>query len=259
MSVLAHLRRAILLYVLILVAAGAWVTRHRTASWDRTLWVAVHPINGDGSAGSAAYIEGLARDEFVPMDRFMAAEAQRHGVALREPVHVVLGAQVREQPPLPPAAPGVLGIVAWSLRLRWWAWRVDRGPDPPPANVVLFVRYFDPQRAPVLAHSLGLREGLIGVVNAFASREYSGSNQVVMAHELMHTLGAADRYDPGTNQPTWPDGYADPQADPLYPQQRAALMAGRVPVSASESRIPRSLDDVVIAPAGAREIGWLAR
>jgi hypothetical protein len=144
----------------------------------------------------------------------------------------------------------------WSLKLRYWSWSVDRGADPPSSDVEIFVRYFDPEATPRLAHSLGLQKGLIGVVNAFADRQQSGSNRVIIAHELLHTLGASDKYDPSTGQPIFPNGYAEPDADPALPQELAELMAGRIPVSSTESQIPHSLDQVVIGAKTAQEIRW---
>jgi hypothetical protein len=257
-SVLAILRKGLLVYVLVLVAGGAWLTRQRTTSWEDTLWVAVHPINGDGSDVSARYIEALDGSAFDAVAEFFAEEAAQYGVSLREPVRMVCGEIVREQPPLPPAGAGTLGIVRWSLGLRWWAWRVDRGERPPPAHVEIYVRYFDPETSPSLAHSLGLQKGLIGVVNLFAEAEAAGANQVVIAHELMHTLGALDRYDPATNQPMHPAGYAEPDADPRHPQRLAEIMAGRIPISETGSEIPGSLAQVVVGPSTAAEIGWTA-
>ena len=46
-----------------------------------------------------------------------------------------------------------------------------------------------------MAHSTGLQKGMLGVVNAFASADQEGSNAVVIAHELLHTFGATDKYD----------------------------------------------------------------
>lgn len=253
---LARLRRWTLLYVLLLVAGSAWLTQSRLASWDEPLWVVVHPINADGSEASREHIASLRADSFQAMDAFFAEEAAHHRLSLRNPVKVMLGASIAESPPLPPAAPSTLEIVLWSLRLRWWAWQVDRGPDPPPAEVTLFVRYFDPETTPVMTRSLGLKEGLIGVVNVFASARDRGGNQVIMAHELLHTLGAADRYDPRTNLPLWPDGYAEPDLEPRYPQSLAELMGGRIPIDPASAEIPRSLDAVVIGNLTATEIGW---
>ncbi len=59
------------------------------------------------------------------------------------------------------------------------------------------------------------------------------------------------------NQPRHPDGYAEPDADPLLPQRKAEIMAGRVPLSQTEAEIPASLGVCVIGTATAREINWL--
>lgn len=82
-------------------------------------------------------------------------------------------------------------------------------------------------------------------------------NNVVIAHEFLHTLGATDKYDPATNQPLFPDGYANPTLDPLLPQQFAEIMAGRTPLSRNEAETPASLDDAVIGTKTAQEINWL--
>jgi len=59
-STFKKLRILVLLLVLFLVAASSWLTQWRTTSWERPLVVAIYPINGDGSAQSAEYIEGLS-------------------------------------------------------------------------------------------------------------------------------------------------------------------------------------------------------
>jgi hypothetical protein len=146
-------------------------------------------------------------------------------------------------------------VMAWSLRVRFWAWRHD-GYDGPKAHVRLFLSYFAPD-AGRLPHSVGLQKGLLGFVNAFASARQQGQNNVVIAHELLHTFGASDKYDPATNQPLFPDGYADPRANPLYPQDKAEIMAGRLPISAEQAETPASLDEAVIGAATAREINWV--
>ncbi len=43
------MRIGMLLYLLAMVAFGAWLTRARTTDWTESLWVTVYPINGDGS------------------------------------------------------------------------------------------------------------------------------------------------------------------------------------------------------------------
>jgi len=79
---------------------------------------------------------------------------------------------------------------------------------------------------------------------------------MVIAHELLHTLGATDKYDPVNDAPVFPDGYGDPRQSPLYPQKFAELMAGRRMLSATSWEQPSGLDEVVIGPATAIEIRW---
>ena len=224
------LRIGLLLFVLLAVAQGAWIARGRTTDWKEPLRVVIYPINGDRSAAADKYIQSLSRDGFEPLAVFMREQARNYGLPLRSPVEVYLAPRVDALPPEPPRDAGPLAIMSWSLQLRFWAWRND-GYSGPKAHARMFVKYFAPAPNLRLAHSVGLREGLIGVVNAFASDDMTGGNQVVIAHELLHTFGATDKYDPGSNQPLFPDGYAEPNAQPLLPQTRAEIMAGRVPIS----------------------------
>jgi len=103
-----------------------------------------------------------------------------------------------------------------------------------------------------------------GYVSADRNQNYwydfskiAGGNQVVIAHELLHTFGATDKYHPVTNQPLFPDGYAEPKANPPLPQSKAEIMAGRIPVGQTHAEIPRGLEDTVIGAKSAREISWL--
>jgi hypothetical protein len=249
------LRIGLLLFVLLAVAQGAWIARARTTDWKEPLRVVVYPINGDGSAAADRYIQGLPRDAFEPLALFMREQARNYGLPLRTPVELYLAPRVETPPPAPPREGGRLEVMLWSLQLRFWAWRHD-GYSGPKAHVRMFVEYFAPLPNAHLQHSVGLRQGLIGVVNAFASADMEGGNQVVIAHELLHTFGATDKYDPATNQPLFPDGYAEPNANPLLPQSRAEIMAGRMPLSATQAETPRGLDEAVIGAQTAREISW---
>lgn len=256
MSGFRKARITILLYALVLVAAGAWLTAARTTDWEEPLWVTVYPIDGDGREATRSYIASLDDAAFAPVAEFMREEASHFDVAVDPPVRVRLGPRIAEIPPAPPAGGNPLAIAWWSLGLRAWAaFEVDD--DGPPPDVQVFVIYHDPETSPRLAHSLGLRKGMIGVVNAFATRRMAGSNAVVIAHELLHTLGAADRYDPATGLPLFPDGYAEPDRDPTYPQDLAEIMGGRIPLSATDAETPRSLGEVIIGPLTAREIRWI--
>ena len=252
-----QLRIALLLFILLLVAGDAWLAGSRATDWDDALWVAIYPINSDGGAVAASYISRLRNDVFSPLEEYFPRQAGRYGLAQKELVKVRLGPEVETVPPVPPKEGNVLAVMWWSLKLRFWAMRTGLGMDGPPADIRIYVIYHDPARQPRLAHSLGLKEGLIGVVNAYASKAYSGRNNVVIAHELLHTLGATDKYDMASGQPLFPEGYAQPERKPLYPQHKAEVMGGRIPLSSTRSDIPGSLKRTLIGPTTAREINWL--
>lgn len=253
---LRALRTGFLLFVLVAVAQGAWIARGRTTDWKEPLRVVIYPINGDHSAAGDAYTKGLRRDMFEPIATYLRQEARNYKLPLRDPVEIYLAPSVESTPPAPPQQANALEAVLWSLQLRFWAWRHD-GYSGPKAHVRMFVLYFAPTENRRLAHSVGLQKGLLGVVNAFASPQMEGENNVVITHELLHTFGATDKYDFTTNRPLFPDGYAEPQASPLYPQTKAEIMAGRIPVSEMQVSAPRDLDQVVIGAKTAREISWL--
>jgi hypothetical protein len=251
-----QLRILVLLIVLILVSVTTYETRYLSTHWRSPLYVAIYPIAADASPVTRAYVEALDAERFKPIDAFFAREAKRYGVELDDPVKTRLRPELRDSPPRRAPDASIPMTMLWSLRLRFWAWRVS-GHVAEPEDIRMFVLYHDPALTPVVPHSLGLPQGLIGVVYAFATPDMDGTNDVVIAHELLHTLGATDKYDPGTDAPSFPDGYGDPRQVPLYPQATAELMAGRVMLSATRWEEPDDLDQVVVGPATALEIRWL--
>jgi hypothetical protein len=249
------LRIAILLLVLLLVALTTWQDGYRSTRWREPLYVAIYPIAADDSAVTQAYVQGLDAERFKPIDDFFAREAHRYGLSLEQPVKTRLRSELAQRPPQRAPDAGILSTALWSLRLRYWAWRVS-GHAHEPEDIRMFVLYHDPALTPTVPHSLGLTKGLIGVVYAFAAGDMNGENDVVIAHEMLHTLGATDKYDFTNDAPRFPDGYGDPEQTPLFPQRRAELMAGRRVLTPTRWEQPENLDEVVIGPASALEIRW---
>ncbi len=250
-----NVRIALLTFVLVMVASQTWLERWRSTRWSEPLFVSVYPIAADDSPVTQRYVAGLDAGRFAPIDAFFGREAARHGIRLDEPVKTRLHAPLDRLPPQRSPDDGVLRTIFWSLQLRYWAWK-ESGRVHEPEDIRLFVLYHDPALTATVPHSLGMREGLIGVVYAFAEPSMSAANDVVIAHELLHTLGATDKYDPVDNAPRFPDGFGDPGQVPRYPQRTAELMAGRRMLDANHWEQPRSLDEVVIGPATAAEIHW---
>ena len=251
-----NIRIFALLLVLLVVALQAWRDQIQTQSWREPLWVGIFPLNGDGTPRAQRYVEALTVKDFADIEAFFAREAHRYGLAIEQPVHIELYPPGPQLPPVLPADAGPLGIAWWSLKLRWFAAHASKVPGRVPARIRMFVLYHDPATLSRAPDSHGMQKGLVGVAHLFAEPAMNGSNDIVIAHELLHTVGASDKYDSGTGAPLFPIGYADRNRTPLYPQEEAEIMAGRRPLSPRESEMPRSLRDVVVGPETALEIRW---
>jgi hypothetical protein len=247
-------RITILIFILFMVVTGTWLTQLRSTDWNNSLWVKIYPINGDGSDTSEHYIAGLSRETFAGIETFLAREVRRYGRSVERPVRIELGEPIAAQPPAIADSNSMLDIMLWSLRMRWWVADVTGHQDRIDPDVRMFVRYHSPQQTLRLENSVGVQKGMFGVVNAYSSRKYRGRNNVVIAHEFLHTLGATDKYDLSTGIPLVPNGIADPDRSPLYPQTHAELMGGRIPLAPDDAVVPRDLSFVVIGPSTAREI-----
>ena len=250
------IRIALLLLVLLAVALHAWLDRVATHSWQEPLWVGLFPLNGDGGTPTQQYVDSLTARDFSAIEDFFAREGHRYGLKLEQPVHVELYPPGSRLPPTLDPAAGPLGIAWWSLKLRWFAAHATEVPGRAPSRIRLFLLYHDPATLEHAPDSHGLQKGLVGVVHLFADTSMAGRNGIVIAHELLHTVGASDKYDLGSGAPRFPLGYADRDQQPLYPQERAEIMAGRRAVSAYQWDMPRTLAAAVVGPETALEIRW---
>jgi len=140
--------------------------------------------------------------------------------------------------------------------MRWWSWRNVSQDGLAPDDIKMFVLYQQARPDGPLERSVGVKNGSYGLVNAVGSRQMAAHNRIIITHELLHVLGATDKYDPYSGQPIAPDGLANPQQVPLYPQNRAEIMGGRIATSAYRWNYPASLEYCVIGPGTAAEIGW---
>jgi len=249
------LRIGILLFILFLVAADTYMTKYRAVSWDETLWFAIYPINVGNDPAIEKYISGLSNRNFAAIESFFADEADAYGLPLKRPFQMMMAHSVNELPPSPPGeSSNIFQIAWWSLKLRYWAYSQDESDFSP--HIKIFVIYHSYEKEEQLAHSLGMEKGMIGVVHAYAHREMEGKNSLVISHEILHTIGATDKYDPATGMPVFPDGFAEPDKDPRYPQHFTEVMGGRTPLSEEVSVMPRRLSNVRVGATTAAEINW---
>lgn len=248
------LRKFLLLMLLFVVGLSTYLSAQNATDWRETLWVELYPINGDGTEAATAYMETLNPEQFLSIEKFMQREVQRYQVDIERPVRIVLGPELTEKPPKPPFGESILSIARWSLELRWWTYSATSDHPGPKPDIKLFLIFHDPLETPMLEHSVGLEKGRVGIVNVFAARNMAESNNFVIAHEMLHTLGASDKYGPPHMLPLHPHGYAEPDKMPRYPQRYAELMGGRIPLSPQLAVIPDSLKQARIGPESALEI-----
>lgn len=256
---LGRIRLALLLLVLCFVALGAWLERARSRDWDDTLRITVYPIAQTTDPAVVAYARALQPADFADIETFFADEAADYDVQLEQPVRVRVSQAARTAPPALPADPSMLTIALWSLRTRWYAARVAWDDPLPTPDIQVFALYAPLARgSSPRPDSVGLSKGLIAVAQLYGHTTAAGSNQVVIAHEVLHTLGATDKYDLATGQPRVPDGLGEPGREPLYPQEFGEIMAGRIALGPRAATVPASLDQMLVGAQTAAEIGWTA-
>ena len=249
-----YIRYLVLLSILFAVAAHEAIVKAKISSWEETLEVRLFAINGDGRQTTGKYIRSLNLSEFKSVERFINREARQYEIPI-DAIKISYAGELKSRAPEVPIEPGVLRNIIWSLHFRAWAlyqsYRVKDGSS----DIDLFINYYDTAKTQSLRHSVGLSGGLIALINAFANKNYRGSNNVVVAHELMHTLGATDKYNQ-LNQPAHPAGFAAPFQEPLFPQRQAEIMGGRIPVTKTRAVVPTNLGQVVVGAFTAAELNW---
>lgn len=247
------------LFLLVLLAIVLIYTQEQklsTTSWYKPIPVVIFPINGDGQPETNEFIQSLNTTAFQDIDEFFSRSSQTYDLTAREPIQTTLGEEINAHPPQPPKGGSMLSAIIYSLKLRYWAYQHTPDSISNQNRIRLYVLYHQSEQHKALPHSLGLQKGLIGVVHAFADNKLQGQNAVVMAHEIMHTVGAIDKYD-SQLMPIYPHGYVEPDREPLYPQPYAEIMAGRMAISANKVQMPTSLSAVKVGAATAKEVNWI--
>lgn len=250
------MRVVLLLSVLLGIVASNWITERRMATWDRPILVTVHPIAADDEPGTSSYARRVNSDSFREVNRFFGTQSRPYGFEVTPAFRFQVAPVSHDVPPAIPDRFDFVAVGWWSLRMQWWSWmrEVDDGLIRP--DIQMFLLFRSAEAATEMGISIGMRKGRYGIVKAYASELAQSRNLVVFTHELMHVLGATDKYIASTGEPVFPHGFADPDQQPLFPQQRAEIMGGRIPLSANSSVMPASLEQCKIGRLTAEEIGF---
>lgn len=253
------IRVSVLLAVLVVVASYAWNDlrrRRERNAWQRTLDVALVVVR-DGAVSPSAV--SALRAETAALEATLARQLARFRGSPARPFAFVLYGPVERVAPLPDAPDG--GLVAAAT----YAWQLRRFTSDIDARAGVPSSGFDARvylvvRAPSQSGFVeGMSEhgGRVGVALAELDETTVGLTLFVTAHELFHTLGANDRYD-AEGRTLIPDGLAEPDKTPLFPQRYAELMARNRPLAPDREVPPQSLDELWVGAITAREIGWLS-
>ncbi len=245
--------------VLIIVAAGTWLTERRLANWERPVWVTFYPIPADSSEETRRFVRNVDEETYREIDQFFQKQADRFGIGLTPVIRIQVAPVSTDLPPELPSRNAPHEVALWSLKMRWYAWNMGRKDGLVNPDIQVFALYHGSQSKSEKHISVGMRKGMFGLVNIYASDRMNSRNQVVIAHELMHVFGASDKYALGNSEPLYPHGYADPHREPLFPQSRCEIMGGRIALSSFESVMPKSLENCTVGDRTAREIGFYSR
>ena len=259
MSVFKLIRVVFLLSILFVILLSTWMTEKRMAAWERPILVTVFPIAADDDPGTLAFVEEIDTESFDAVNRFMARESSPYGFTVRPAFRFQVATPGQQLPPPVPARFEPARVAWWSLKMRWWAWMRDIESDLITPDIQMFVLFHRLGGESETGISVGMRKGRYGIVKAYAKERLNYSNLVVFTHELLHVLGATDKYVLSNGEPIFPHGYAQPDKRPLFPQQTAEIMGGRIPINSFSSVMPESLDQCKIGKQTAEEIGFLAR
>ena len=259
MTVFKLMRVVVLLSVFFVILVGSWMTEKRMASWERPILVTVYPIVGDAEAATRSYAASIDQDYFDEVNRFFERESTVYGSVTTPAFRFQIAPLSTERPPEIPGQFSPLKIAWWSLRMRWWAWLKNVGDDMVQADIQMFVLLHGMNGNKELGISVGMRKGRYGIVKAYARRDMNRRNRVVFTHEMLHVLGATDKYVLSTGEPIFPNGFADPDQRPLFPQSMAEIMGGRIPLNSYSSEMLASLSQSKIGRLTAEEIGFYSQ
>ena len=196
-----HYRILFLLSILIYVIADQAIAKHYSTAWNHTLNVVIYPINGDLSEQSQQIINTLSEHNFTSIKHFIKQQSEHYGILVHQPIKIKIAPQINKPPALPQLDAGIISTMIWSLKMRWWAWYENTyfGAK----DIRLFVEYYAKESSESQI-SVGLEKGMMALVKNYADERLMERNNVIIAHEMLHTLGATDKYDPISLLPTSP-------------------------------------------------------
>ena len=259
MSIFKLFRVVLLLSILFVIIVSSWMTEKRMAAWERPILVTIFPIVADEDTSTLEFTRDVELSYFADVNRFFDRESGPYGFNVTPAFRFQLAPVSSELPPEVPDQFSSAGIAWWSLKMRWWSWKKDLKSDLVSPDIQMYVLFHGLNGGSEVGISVGMRKGRYGIVKAYAKESMSPHNLVVFTHELLHVLGATDKYVLTTGEPIFPQGFANPDQRPLFPQLKAEIMGGRIPLNSFSSKMADSLEECRIGRLTGEEIGFLSQ
>jgi len=259
LSIFKLFRVVLLLSILFVIIVSSWMTEKRMAAWERPILVTIFPIVADEDTSTLEFTRDVELSYFADVNRFFDRESGPYGFNVTPAFRFQLAPVSSELPPEVPDQFSSAGIAWWSLKMRWWSWMKDLKSDLVSPDIQMYVLFHGLNGGSEVGISVGMRKGRYGIVKAYAKESMSPHNLVVFTHELLHVLGATDKYVLTTGEPIFPQGFANPDQRPLFPQLKAEIMGGRIPLNSFSSKMADSLEECRIGRLTGEEIGFLSQ
>lgn len=259
-------RARVAVLMLALSAASLWASwtsarRDLRTAWKRPLDIAV-VLLPQGDIPDADL--DLLRSGIPRLERLLATEFARYRPE-RTLVPVVFTVsephRVERAPPVAPDGGGAWERArhAWELRRYFAPIHEALGLETSRFDARIYLVLREPRGERMrFVEGIGAKNGDVAIVRSDLERESLDLTLLALGHELLHFLGATDKYDPD-GRAVAPRGLAEPDRKPLYPQQYAEIMVGEIPLSPRSGRVPDTLSQVRIGPVTAAEIGWIRK
>jgi len=244
----------ILTCVLLWAGTDCYQRRARTA-WHRPLHVALVLVEREPIAPSTiALLTERARE----LEQRLASEYKRHDGREFTPFSLTVTVPVKsEQAPPSMHAQSLLELLPDTYRVWRWTSEIDAraGVERSAYDARIYLVMKPAKGGLAFVEGESEYGGRIGIAQADIDPEMIDFSLFVAAHELLHTLGASDKYD-SAGRAVYPNGFAEPDKLPLFPQPGAEIMARNLPLAPGAERPPNTLSELFVGDATAREIGW---
>ncbi len=253
-----RLRLVPLTLLLITVLAYAYDqtrTRERKVRWDRPLRVALVPV---ATRALDVGVEAAWREGAVALEAWFSEQGKHWQLPLAGPVDLeVRPSVVVSALPDPRRVEQAEGAVAQAYAAFTMRRELKSFAPASGAFDVVLVVALDAvaEDSATWVEGVAQTQGDVGMIRGSDRDAALSLELIAAAHEILHTVGAADAYDEAGHA-LLPQGLAE-QTEPLLPQRYAEVMAGEIPEAPGRGRQPRDLSEVRIGEVTARAIRWL--